>query len=83
MASEEGGMVRQGPVAEEEDVEEESSAELLGCWFWSLSQAGGRVFVRGRRGRWVVVRVDGGGRGGLRGLVHGCWLDGKKFGERW
>lgn len=75
-------MERQGP-----DAEEEESSALL-CWEEEdgcLSQAGGKVFVRGRRGRAVVVgivRYDGGARGGLSGLFQllgekgrGCWLE--------
>lgn len=68
-------MERQGPVAEE--LVEESSALLL-CCNWFFSQAGGKVVVRGRRGRrvvvvFVVVWREGLGKGGLRGLVQGCW----------
>lgn len=66
-------MARQGPVADEE---EESSALLCEyCCCGCFSQAGGKVFVRGRRGL-AVERTEGGGSGGLRGLVQGC--DGEK-----
>lgn len=61
-------MGRQGPlVVEEEEEADESSAEVeegVPC-----SSAGGRVWVRGRRGR-CCGRIEGGGRGGLRGLFQ-------------
>lgn len=69
-------MGRQGPADEDEEeleelyeVEESSAAE------GGRSKAGGRVLVRGRRGRGGRGReTEGGGRGGLSGLVQpGLW----------